>query len=176
MADLLIKADVIIADVDKMLFRLDEGLTGPVLAGFLAGPVQHFFGDEAAYRFGAEGDRSSGDWQELSDATVALRQKMGFSPDDINMRTGDLYEFVTEHYEVRSGPGFAEIDMPGQASGELERKVETAQFGRVDNPIPNFGPTPARPVIATDTEKDAEEVVVMLAEHVIRWMTGIGIP
>lgn len=179
MTDVIIRADVIITDPENSLHRLDEALSGAVMAEFLAGPVRHFFGDEAAWRFGAEGDRASGDWQELSDATVALRTKMGFTPDDTNIRhpsgSDSMFQYVTEHFNVRYDPWGAEIDIPGTATGEMGQKINTAQFGRVFNPIANFGPTPPRPVIATD-ERDFQEVVVMLAEHVIRWMTGVGAP
>lgn len=173
---MIVQADVVIADPEHMLARLDHALSGEIIGAFLKGPVQDFFAEEAAWRFGAEGDKASGGWPPLSDATVDIRERLGFSSDEPNIRTNDMFNFVTESSDLVMGPGFAQITIPGTPSDPLmAQKIETAQRGRADNPIPGFGPTPPRPVIATSGEEDLREVIYLLAKHVTQWMAGVGV-
>lgn len=154
-----------------MLERLNEALSERILAQFLAGDVQNYFADRAAYRFGLEGDKASGNWPPLSEATERIREAKGFTTDEINIRTGELFTFVTEHFELEPGPESVAINLPGHPTNpELEQKVWVAQEGLEEQDWSSFGPTPPRPVIATDSE-DMAEVLVLLSKHVIEFMT-----
>lgn len=173
-SELRIKAEVQITDPERMMDRLEEAISEAALGIWLQRDVQDYMGESIAQRFGLEGDKASGDWAELSDATVAMREFMGFSSDEINIRTGDLFRWVTETSKLAAGPGFVELIIPGDSTDPiLDEKLKTAQQGRATNPIPNFGPTPPRPVLATD-EDDLMEILVMLSEHITMWMAGIG--
>lgn len=167
----LAEVDVDVSQVLSLLARLDRTLTGPMLArGFLDNRVQPYFQEQIALRFAYEGDRASGDWPPLSEWTIRLKNELGY-PEDTNIRTRDLFEFVTEHYVLRGGGDWASLDVPGEPSNPLtEKKLATAQEGSTGN-IMGRGDTPPRPVIAVE-EADMAGILVLLMEHIYDGVLG----
>lgn len=176
----MIQVDVVVEDYDvQNLFRdLDRTISGPSLHAFLAGDVSEYFRNNIEERFDEEGDALSGFWPPLKEGTVNIKRNLpGLrgQPDEINIRTGDLFDFVTDEYPTTSGPGWAQVDIPGDPPDALTgRKLEVAQHGSPTNPIQGFGPTPRRPVLAT-SEMQLGVVLEMLEVHIIQALvSGIG--
>lgn len=123
--------------------------------------------EETVNRFAYEGDHRSGAWAPLSETTENIREWLGFPPDEINVREGELF-----NYAISSRVGFAAMgaeyetpDTEGILAGDLAAKFVRAQEGG-DNPNPRFGHTPARPVVAFDPASDTEMVLSLLAADI----------
>lgn len=115
-------------------------------AAFLGSTIGPYLSKRAKERFQGEGDDVTGAWAPLKPATITIRQESGFGAGPINRRTGELEEYVVDGGWFAYPTGFgASMRFPGKdASGELKRKMETAQKGRKS---PN---TVARPVIGVN--------------------------
>lgn len=173
----MLMINVVVHDYDvQNLFRdLDRSISGPSLHRFMSDDVADFFRTDIEARFNEEGDLNSGFWPELSDATLNIKRDLPDlrgQPEDINIRTGDLFDFMTGNYDVVSGPNWSQIDIPGDPSDALTaQKLQTAQKGNPSNPIPGFGPTPPRPVLAT-SEMQLGMILEMLEIHIIQTLIG----
>lgn len=158
-----------------MLGLAYSAVSGPSLYRFLDTTASLYFQEEIGLRFAYEGDSKSGDWPDLADSTNEIRSALGFPPiTPINIRTGDLENWLTTSYDVTVGPMSASMDLPGPAPDAiLAKKLETAQRGESagDNPFPNAGSTPPRPVLAVD-ETDLAELVVLLQGHIVAYILG----
>ena len=158
-----------------LLEAVDQATSPESLALFLSEDAQPYFANEIIDRFAVEGDEKSGDWEPLADATVAIRQQLGYpGSDPINERAGDLLRLVVENYDIEPTPSGAVMQIPGESAanqGNLQEKLVTAQLGSNFNPIPNFGPTPPRPVLAVDPT-DLEAMLLMLRSHIVRVTAG----
>lgn len=153
-------------EVAGMLDALAVGLSAPSLELFLREDVSRYFEEDISGRFEAEGDAKSGEWAPLSEATIEIRNALGFGEGPINVRTGELKEHVTEDREFFAGVEWTEMQIPGQTQDAvIAQKLSTAQRGSNSNPIPQFGPTPARPVLAAD-EADLMKVMEMFVVHI----------
>lgn len=154
-------------DVNQMLDIVMARLSGYNLSLFLKEKAHPQFADEIFDRFAQRGDSKVGQWEPLTDATQDIRRALGFNgPDPINVRTGDMFLFVTEHYDLNVGETYAEMDIPGNTNDPLlQRKLTTAQEGSDDNPL-GYGPTPPRPVMAEPDNEDMQE----LLEHLQGWI------
>lgn len=164
-----IDVDVFSADVDNMLDRTAMGLSPQGLDQFLSGDAHDFFAEEIMMRFAFEGDSASGDWERLTEATQNIRMHAGYPGDGpINERSGDLLRFLTENLDVTQLPDGAVMQIPGDASGEMERKIRHAQAGAKigENPLFPNSSTPARPVLAVD-EEDLLVVLTLLERHIM---------
>lgn len=159
--------------VDHMLERAWAAVSGPSLEAYLRGPAHRHFEDEIVARFAYQGDKQVGHWPDLADATQNIRAEAGFGPDwPVNIRTEQMFETVTRDADYFMSDGFAEMTLPGShASGPVVEKIKTAQAGRESNPIPGFGPTPARPVLAAD-EGDMAALLFSLNTWIMAYMTG----
>lgn len=174
-ADTLVYIEVDSFDTDQMLMRVWDVLRGERLEEYLSGPAHDHLEEEIVQRFAYEGDSRSGNWPPLAEATMDLRQRMGFSADEINIRTGEMFQTLVEEYDVfATGASSAEMILPGSAAddGAVAEKIKTAQQGRTSNPMPNFGPTPPRPVLAVDTS-DMQELLERLSRWII-WEVSAG--
>lgn len=167
-ADTFVEVNVDPFDVDMMVDRVWDVLRGDRLVEFLTGPAHDHLEEEIVQRFAYEGDNKSGDWPPLAEATMAIRQRMGFSPDEVNIRTTEMFQTLVQDYDAfPTGAASATMILPGSAAedGAVAEKIRTAQQGRANNPIPGFGPTPPRPVLAVD-----ETDMVALLERLNRWI------
>lgn len=149
--------------VQQMLDAIDSSLSPVGLAAFLYGPVGNWIKQRAADRFKEEGDDVTGRWAPLQQATVEIREGMGFEGEHpINKRTGELEAYITQgEIGVVTSPGVGVLKYPQNepASSGLREKMKTAQQGRA-NPS-----TVARPVLGMN-ENDLSHILVMLALHV----------
>lgn len=164
-----IDVDVFTADIDRMVDTAAMGLSPQGLDQFLSTDAHDFFADEILMRFAYEGDAASGDWERLTDATQNIRSHAGYPADGpINERSGDLLRFLTQNLDVTQLPDGAVMQIPGDASGEMERKIRHAQVGAKvgENPLFPNSSTPARPVLAVD-EDDLLMVLTLLERHIM---------
>lgn len=154
--DITVEAESVMA----VLRSLDSALSPEGMAAFLGAEVGPYLAMRAKRRFEDEGDEASGKWAPLLPATVAIRAA---NPDwpvggehPINKRTGEMEAWVTGGSFMAMPHALgATLRYPGRApSGELARKVETAQKGR--------GRAVPRPVLAVD-QADLLFVVTRLA-------------
>lgn len=152
--------------VQRLLDLVMHAVSPGSLLDFLEERVVLHFHEDIDLRFAYEGDRKSGNWPALRDSTNDIREALGFPPvTPINIRTGELHDFVTNHFEAHLLGEGAAVDIPGEPTDpELRNKLLTAQQGSDNNPP--FRATPARPVLAAD-ETDMEEILIMLQEHVM---------
>lgn len=118
-------------------------------------------------RFASEGDDAvGGQWAPLADATQEIRRSKGYSPaHPINVRSGALYNFVTNDSSLSMTPISASLAIPGSHGGsnELIRKLTVSMMG-YDDPA-----TPARPVLGLDVS-DAVWGTASLAV----WLMGLA--
>lgn len=163
-------------DVRKVFDALGLSISGPMLQKFLRDDVGSFFRNDIEDRFNEEGDLASGFWAPLQPATLHIKQQLPDlqgAPEDINIRTGDMFEWLTGSYPVFSGANWAEMDIPGDAPTPLlEKKLSTAQRGSANNPMPGFGPTPPRPALAISEAHHLATVLAMLEYHIVDTLLG----
>lgn len=170
--------NVVVEDYDVQNLMRDLGLaiSGPSFRRFLKDDVSDFFRNDIQERFNEEGDLASGFWAPLSPATLHIKQALPDlrgGPEDINVRTGDMFDFLTDDYPVASGSDWAELEIPGDPpSPMLEKKLHTAQRGSSNNPMPGFGPTPPRPVLALSEAHHLAVILEMLEFHIIDTLVG----
>jgi hypothetical protein len=163
--------EVDITHPQRIIDAVNDSVSPQVLAVFLSEVVHPAFAADIFDRFAKRGDTRSGSWPWLSPATQDIRTRLGYNADrPVNVRTGELFTFVHSSKDVRAEPGGAALEFPGEPGNDaLRQKLEHAQQGTSSNPIPNFGPTPPRPVLAVD-EMDLASVLEMLQKHVVRYM------
>lgn len=174
MSDIEIKVEA-----DSTLKALDHiaTVTSPQsLAEFLRYFAQPYFRARIDARFASEGDAAvGGKWQELAFNTARFREFKGFSPfHPINKRTGDMQRFLTSSFAVDAFGYGARLRIPGSLSGEMRKKVMTAQMGTVRGAGSERGgpnrPAPPRPVLAVDG-LDARAI----SDGLLQWVTQGGI-
>lgn len=117
-------------------------------------------------RFEMEGDQASGKWRPLSDATIEIRSRLGYTPIQTNIRTREMVEFLENNYDLQMIMDGALLVWPGSPISEaVEKKLMTAQMGNALNVWPQMGTTPKRPVVAID-ESDLFAFMHLLAVHI----------
>lgn len=154
--------EVFVDDVnaERLLFQMQEVLSPASMAEFLGYEIQPYIKQRASDRFASEGDDVSGPWLPLTDATIGIRESQGFSEGPINVRTGELENYITNTSGAITASPEAILSYPGRdPAGELGDKVLTAQQGK-DSPR-----TPPRPVIGLD-QSDLTYVLSATALHV----------
>lgn len=128
--------------VSQILEKVDANISPIGLAGYMTTVVNPHLTNAAKARFKSKGDSASGDWAPLAQATQEIRTNLGFTPDDINVRTGLLRSFVTNpSTNVMQDPIGTTMEWPGTPGVALGRRLAQAA-GR--------GRGPARYVIAYD--------------------------
>lgn len=136
--------------VVAMLEKMDTALSPVGMASFLSVEVGPYLQMRASNRFANEGDEVSGKWAQLQPATQQIRASRSdwpVGPDHpINKRTGELEAWVTGGAILAMPHALgATLRYPGrEPTGELKKKVETAQRGR------SKPRTVARPVLGVD--------------------------
>jgi hypothetical protein len=148
--------------VAAMLSHLDTALNPAGVASFLGATVDPWLRSRARDRFMEEGDDVTGKWVPLASATQQIRSTQGYgSAHPINRRTGRLEEYVAGSPNAITIHSLgATLTFPGRKpTGELKKKLETAQSGRVN---PN---TPPRPVLGMN-EADMAFVLTALALYI----------
>jgi hypothetical protein len=154
----------------NVINAVDEATSGYGLGQFLDLQVQPYLAREIIERFSVEGDEKSGSWAPLKEGTQAIRSELGYPPEGpINERTGELLKSLIEDYDLEVIENSAILQVPGNEPQEIEDKLQTAQMGRDPNPIPYFGPTPPRPVLAVD-ESDLEALLLLLRNQIITFV------
>lgn len=162
-------------EVQILLDRLKLILQPTTLEEFLRVGAAPVLKERAVERFNQEGDDASGKWAPLRFSTQNIRFFEGHNPVwPINVRTGDLRNYVTESNGLALGNGEgATLEWPWpDPSGELMAKFITAQKGKgaqarftagsgFVSQNAAFGATVPRPVVAAD-ETDAELIVSAL--------------
>lgn len=136
--------------VETLFADLYAVLAPPAIGAFLGSTIDPYLRQRAQERFQSEGDDVVGAWLPLTSATQKIRASQGYgSAHPINHRTGKLEAYITESPNQISVHSLgATLTLPGnRPTGEMKRKVETAQVGKV---YPN---TPARPVLGMN-ERD----------------------
>lgn len=160
-------------DVERLMEKVQDSVSPIALGMFLGDYVKPELIKDIVNRFFSRGDSKTGKWPWLADATQAIRESMGFNPiGPINIRTDELFKFVADEGggRVTPEPGGATLEFPGPPPSQaLEDKLRHAQEGAFDNPIPQFGPTPPRPVLGAD-ESDLAAILEMLQRHVILYV------
>ena len=165
----VVEIDVDVLDTIAFVHAIIAATSGTSIVAFLENQASAYFRDDIESRFEEEGDAKSGFWKPLADATVDIRRQYGFGDGPINVRTGEFKEFMLADYDVIAGGDFAEMNVPGDAPDPiLKEKLTTAQKGKSTNPIPEFGPTPARPVLAI-SEMDVMQLIELLEFHIVQW-------
>lgn len=128
--------------VSRILESTYSFISPPGLAGYLNTVANPHLTRVAKARFKSKGDSASGKWAPLAQATQEIRSNLGFSPDDINVRTGTMRDFVTNPSPVITQDIIGTtMDWPGAPGVQMSRRLAQAA-GR--------GRGPARYVIAYD--------------------------
>jgi hypothetical protein len=136
-------------EAQRTLFALRQTLAPMHITLYLAQVLRPYLQKKAEARFLSEGDAAvGGQWAPLSEATERIRESKGLGgAHPINVRTGQLQNFVTTTGDVYPNALSAVLAMPGWkgkgGSQELVDKVETAQLG-------NENGAPPRPVLGLD--------------------------
>lgn len=162
-----IQIDVDSFPVDQLVEAVNTAVSGPSLRAFLYGSAHDHFEHEIVQRFAYEGDRKSGPWEPLHDATIDIRHALGVpGPGPINIRDQGLFDFVTSSRTTIAGDFWAQMDLPGRPPDSVtEDKLRTAQRGSNNNPL-GYGPTSPRPVLAVD-ESDMAALLIRLETHIM---------
>jgi hypothetical protein len=136
--------------VDAALQALVQRASPGGLADFLETEVDPLLRQQILLRFVNEGDSAVGRWAGLKQVTGRIRRNKGFSAlHPINVRTGELREFVANSVEIQTTNVGASLSKPKRGGNrELQAKLNHAQTGGVGP----TGPYPARPVIALTAE------------------------
>lgn len=147
--------------VAELLTKLDTAMSLQAMLTFQGVEVEKILEHRASARFAQEGDDASGGWAPLLDSTIAIRQTQGYGSGPINVRTGQLEDYITNGgSQVKAIGSDTELTYPKPTSDPLMMaKVRTAQRGK------NWPPTVPRPVLAVN-ETDMSEVMVALSFHI----------
>lgn len=140
------------------LMGLDYAVSSVGLAQFLSGTPEHYIQARAMERFENEGDDASGGWEPLKDSTLRIREQRGFAPGPINVRTGQLYEYMVDNQGQVNPTGVgAELRYPGNQPSDMHTlfAFATAQQGSS-----HWG-TPARPVAAVSETDLAMQLALL---------------
>lgn len=133
-------------DVRKVsrILEASNSFISPVgLAGYLNSVANPHLTRVAKARFKSGGDSASGKWAALSQATQEIRENLGYPPNEINVRTGKMREFLINPSPVISQDAAGTtMEWPGTPGADLNKRLKQAA-GR--------GRGPARWIIAYDT-------------------------
>lgn len=159
--------------VGRVMDKIFEATSGPSLMSFMHVVANPYMTDEIIDRFAVYGDQKSGNWPDLADATIQIRESLGFDGSDpINEREGELLDFVANSRVWAGGADWVMMSLPGDPpSFELEQKLQHAQQGTSTNPLIPNAVTPPRPVLATGPD-DMEALLKLLQEFIIFRVAG----
>lgn len=113
--------------VQLMLSRAAFALSSEMMVGFLAGPMVEHLQRRADDRFASQ-STDDGPWAPLHDATVKIRHSMGFGPTPINVRTGEMKNWlVGSSGSAVPTPTGAMLSWPSNPTGKMRDRIATAQ-------------------------------------------------
>ncbi len=128
-----------------VLTRLGVKMSTPAMMAWIQAAVVPYLQQRVAQRFAAEGDDVTGKWSPLKVETETIRLKHGYGgAHPINVRTNQMKNYLTGSFgQTTSAGGLTDLEFPhpGNVTGELAKKIMTAQMGTA-NP-----PTVPRPVL-----------------------------
>ncbi len=176
MADTRMSIVMDASGTEQVVEMIIDRVSGQSLYRYLEGPVHGFFKSQISMNFAGEGSPAGGRWMSLSSATQDIRSQLGYDPSHpVNQRTGDLFEVLTKEADFNFGGDNAEMSLPGKAGQAfpVREKIKTAQMGRSaeENPIPEFGGTPARPIFGITTF-GAERILAGLSDWIMHDLAG----
>lgn len=153
-----------------LLASVDLALSPFGLQSFLRTQVDPYIRLRAEQRFAMEGDDVTGPWAPLQTSTVAIRESLGFpGPGPINVRTGDLKEYVLRspaHFAPFGGGAMMSVPGPPPSGSEAGAAYSTAQMGK------SRPHTPPRPVLALG-QTDKAAITMLLAYFVQDSVVGV---
>lgn len=118
--------------------RIDTAIGPTHVAIGLKGGVVQYLQERMKDRFAGGGDDVVGEWEPLAPATLNIKENTGTRNSGINIRTGALYDWITEADGTLIDPtGETQIlEWPGAppARSELTDKLWNLQFGSDDPP------------------------------------------
>jgi hypothetical protein len=145
-----------------MLLRLHLKMEPGAMIAFMQAGVVPYIQQRIANRFLNEGDDVVGKWHPLKTETETIRIRHGYpGPHPINVRTGQMRALMTGSFgNAISGSGITQLEYPNQGNmtGQLARKIMTAQGGSA------FPPTPPRPVLGFNLN-DSIALTALLAGY-----------
>lgn len=161
-------------DVEAMLDRAARATAPSAWLKWLQNDVYPWIVEETVQRFAFQGDWRSKNWPSLTDATQDIRESQGYEPDfPVNIRSEDLFRYVTTSKTTRMDFDGAELVVPGGDADKLtQKKYLTAQMGDDNNPMIEGAITPPRPVVAWGEAADAETVLVKAGLNFVQIMKG----
>lgn len=172
-ADIVFEVDS--SQVDLLEAGLQRALSPTSIEGFLLTKAAGYLQEITGINFAHETSRDGQAWEPLHDATNAIREQDGYSPEHpINERTGELREWLTNsHGDVAPGLDGAELTWPSEGDPDAERKLQVAQQGskRGENPLFPSSATNPRPVIGAG-EVDLAILLALLGDHLISSLGG----
>ncbi len=144
-----IRVNVNSREVERMLEKVQDSLSPTGLDSFFNQRLAPFFRRRVSDRFAGEGDDASGEWAPLSNATVKIRESMGYpGAHPINVRSGSMKEFL-EKAQGQTFPseGATTFVFPGRSpGGKISERILNAQTGENGREKKN----PVRPVLAVN--------------------------
>lgn len=163
----------------NMLDGLDESLSSEALFVFLAVQATQILQEDAKKRFDTEGASDGEAWQSLAKSTIKIRKELGYPPVPINVRSGDLREYVTTSQgdPVPLAEGLVSLQWPDRLpprSSDLFHSYDTAQHGKsaeFDGDQLIQGDTPPRPVVQVSPAAQAliqDALALHMLDFVIR--------
>ncbi|URG17386.1 head-to-tail connector protein [Rhodococcus phage Mbo2] len=160
------------ARVDRLLKTLINNTSDAILSTALAGSIHQHLQRRMVKRFAAGGDDASGTWTPLSEATLEIRQSLGFTRGDrkgqINVRTGHMKDQLTKSKpDVSVTPVAVALSFPGNGISE-----RPDMFHRTQQALGNRR-GPARPTLAYN-ETDVAVILTSLAKAVGRGAVTFG--
>ncbi len=144
---------------------VEAAISDASLEVFLGERANRHLQERAQARFTNEGDDVSGKWQQLTPATVSIRESQGFGgAHPINKRTGALENYIVNSAgRLRQDGAGVSLVTPGDTpDGELSLKLAMAQGGGISK---SGSSVPARPVLGMNAEDDVI-LVEMLKVHI----------
>jgi hypothetical protein len=148
-----------------MLKGMLASLTPASMGVYLSTVVHPRLARRARERFRSEGDEAvGGKWAPLSEATLEIKEHLGYGRKKINERTGHLRDSIVESKPVLGHNGFGEtLDFPGNWDRPdlFLRNMQAAGMLK----------GPARPVVGSDYENDVAHMLTTLQAWVV---TGKG--
>lgn len=142
--------------ISTVQFAFSPQMMGP----FMEQKAWPYWSGEIVNAFAYNGRSGIVGWPPLDADTIYSRHARGYyNDDDINIETGDMFNFVTSHHEVQHGASWTELHIPGQINDPvMKQKIALAQGGSDTQP--------PRPFYTVEP-RDVVRMIQLLQLHVI---------
>jgi len=150
-----------------MLDQVIDAMSDGQVQVFFDDTVESWLQERATARFRSQGDDASLPWAALSAATIRTRLREGYRAGPINLREGDLMEYVIHSHGRTENLGEEIVfNFPGSdVQGDLGAKLAGAQLGTKGGK--GGKGAPARPVLAVG-EMDQQYILASFWQHIER--------